>query len=725
MKKITNIFLLLFLFFIAPSIVFADYSAIINGNSVRIRKSASTSGTILYTVNVNTNISVLDKTKVSGSGCSSGWLKVSYKDKTGYVCSSYVTYVDTTFNDINTTPWTARVNANNVAVRKSADANSTSLNTLTLGANVTILKEVSGKSDSCSGGKWYQIQYYGSKTGYMCKNYVTKKESITANDSEYANVLKEAGFTDGYIPFLTYLHNKYPNWKFNAKDVKKDFAYSVSMENGKNYMQTTNDSYRTSSKPAESDSWFYVNSGVIAFYLDPRNWLSEERIFMFEKLDYDTSLESLYPSLVKSVFGSGKLSDDKYTIPMVNAGKTNKISPVLIASRIRVEVGADGSDSTNGCEFTWKDKTYSGYYNFFNIGAYQDTIDGVKVNSVKRGLLYAAKLISRSGSVWNNIETAITEGSEFLANGYVNNGQGTLYYQKFNVSPSAYYDSFTHQYMTNIQAPATEGNKAYSSYKSNKVLDTPFVFEIPVYKNMPEYTSLPKSGDTNNYLKTLTVDEYSISPVFDKDVLTYEVYVPLNLEKVNVSATTESSLATITGNGEIELKTDETIVTITVLSETQEERKYTITIKKIDNSTNSNQIVSASYNVNDSYITKLKNGITADTILNNLIKNGAQSAVIKNSSDKEITGNNIICTGYTLTITTLVDTKEYTLVVKGDTSGDGKVTALDLLQVRKQIKGKTKLNSASKLAADTSGDNKITALDLLQIRKHIKGVKSL
>ena len=48
-------------------------------------------------------------------------------------------------------------------------------------------------------------------------------------------------------------------------------------------MQTTNDSYRTYSTPAEGKNWYYVNSEVVAFYLDPRNWLNEKYMFMFEK----------------------------------------------------------------------------------------------------------------------------------------------------------------------------------------------------------------------------------------------------------------------------------------------------------------------------------------------------------------------------------------------------------------------------------------------------------
>ena len=214
--------------------------------------------------------------------------------------------------------------------------------------------------------------------------------------------------------------------------------------------------------------------------MDPRNWLTENRIFMFESLGYDDAFDEKYPSLIKSVFGNGKLGQDEYTIPMYKAGKANKVSPLHIASRIRVEVGPNGSDSVNGTEFTWEGKKYSGYYNFFNIGANETTINGVKYSAITRGLAYAAKLIKRDGSVWNNIETSIIEGSEFIANGYINKGQGTQYYQKFNVGKGAYFSSYTHQYQTNIQAPATEGNKTYDALKKANVLNQKFTFEIPV-----------------------------------------------------------------------------------------------------------------------------------------------------------------------------------------------------------------------------------------------------
>ena len=491
-------------------------------------------------------------------------------------------------------------------------------------------------------------------------------------------------------------------------------------------MQTTNNNYRTSTKPAEGSSWYKINSQVISFYMDPRNWLSEERIFMFEKQDYDNSLEGQYPTLLKSIFGSGKLADDTYTIPMFNAGKKNKISPVLIASRIRLEVGASGSASTSGESFTWKGKTYSGYYNFFNIGAYEVTVSEVKYSAVTRGLAYAAKLVRDSGSLWNNIETAITEGSEFLADGYVTKGQGTLYYQKFNVSPDAYYNTYTHQYMTNVQAPATEGNQSYNSYKKADLLNSTFIFEIPVYNNMPEYTSLPNSGDTNNDLSKLEVEGYTISPAFDEDITSYEVYIPTSLEKVNVKATPSSTLSTIVGAGEIAIEDNEACITVNVTSQVKEEKKYSITVYKVDDTTKVSDVTTkASLVINGEYLTKFKYNTTYSSLQTELVKAGAKSVIVKNTSGTVIDVNALIATGYTITISTSVETLNYTISVNGDTSGDGKITILDLLQVQKNIKGIKKLSGAYLLSGDTSGDAKVTILDLLQIQKHLKGLKKL
>lgn len=729
MKK-TKILTIIFIlsFFLIPLNIFASYEAMISATQVRVRKGPSTDEKALYSLSPNTQITVVDKTKHTGKGCSDGWYKVIYDNKEGYVCSKYVTFIDNSFEGINVVDYTARVNSNNVKVRKTASTSADAIETLSLGTNVTILNEVSGtKNSSCESGKWYNIKYYGNATGYMCKDYITKKEEITLQNEEFTNTYKALGFPDSYIPYLNFLHQKYPNWQFIPKQTNLIFNVAVDSEEGKNYIQNKNPNFITSSTPAEGSSWYHANSEVIAFYMDPRNWLTEERIFMFEKQDFSTQLEEQYPTLIKAIFGSGKLGADEYTIPMFNAGKANQISPLLIATRIRLEVGANGSASTDGHEFEWKGQKYSGFYNFFNIGAYEVTIDGVDYSSVTRGLAYAAKLVDRDGELWNNVETAITEGSRFLANGYVNKGQGTLYYQKFNISPDAYYSTYTHQYMTNIQAPATEGNQSYNSYKNSNMINQPLLFEIPIYKNMPNYTSLPNTGDTNNNLKALEVKGYSLTPEFDSDILSYETYVPTSTTKITIEAIPESTVSTITGTGEIELPDEENTITISVKSQVGVEKKYTITIKKVDDTTTVKDVItSSSMLTNDNYITKIKNNSKIETIKNTLIKSGATSIIIKDKNGKEIENTStLVATGQTVTINTALESVTYTISVNGDTSGDGIVTILDLLEVQKHIKKAKTLTNANLLSADTSGDNKVTILDLLEIQKHIKGYKKL
>lgn len=71
----------------------------------------------------------------------------------------------------------------------------------------------------------------------------------------------------------------------------------------------------------------------------------------------------------------------------------------------------------------------------------------------------------------------------------------------------------------------------------SKCSKSKFTFEIPVYNDMPEYTSLPKSGDMNNDLKSLEIEGYKITPEFDEDILTYQSYIPNTVKEVNIKAT--------------------------------------------------------------------------------------------------------------------------------------------------------------------------------------------
>ena len=61
------------------------------------------------------------------------------------------------------------------------------------------------------------------------------------------------------------------------------------------------------------------------------------------------------------------------------------------------------------------------------------------------------------------------------------------------------------------------------------------------------------SYSKDNNLKSLTVEGYELSPVFNKDVTEYTVSVPDTVEQIKVSAQVNDSKAHVTGTGDISL----------------------------------------------------------------------------------------------------------------------------------------------------------------------------
>ena len=110
-----------------------------------------------------------------------------------------------------------------------------------------------------------------------------------------------------------------------------------------------------------------------------------------------------------------------------------------------------------------------------------------------RGLKAAAGCVDYNDNTpWDSRAKSIKYGASFIAGGYISAGQDTMYYQKFNTGPNAKSPRYTHQYMTNILAPASESLSTYNSYSSLKLLDKAYVFKIPVYNSMPtEFTTHP------------------------------------------------------------------------------------------------------------------------------------------------------------------------------------------------------------------------------------------
>lgn len=96
-----------------------------------------------------------------------------------------------------------------------------------------------------------------------------------------------------------------------------------------------------------------------------------------------------------------------------------------------------------------------------------------------------------------------------------------------------------------------------------------------------EYES---SLSKDNYLKSLTVDGYTLTPNFNKDTTNYSLTVPNDVRNINVKATKNDSHASVSGAGNIKLQEGNNKVNIVVTAQNGNKRTYTInvTVKELN-----------------------------------------------------------------------------------------------------------------------------------------------
>lgn len=85
---------------------------------------------------------------------------------------------------------------------------------------------------------------------------------------------------------------------------------------------------------------------------------------------------------------------------------------------------------------------------------------------------------------------------------------------------------------------------------------------------------------SNNYLKNLYIENYEITPKFDKQIINYEVEKEVVENTIEVKAEADDEKATVSGIGNITLNSGENIITIDVTAENGTVRSYYIKVVK-------------------------------------------------------------------------------------------------------------------------------------------------
>lgn len=598
-------------------------SGIVRGTNVRIRNGASITADILTLVHTGQTLPILGK--YSGSG--RYWIKtkinINGELKDGYIAADYVNVEKAPVVNSGETEKTEEKKdekteeksedesntdnkedkKDNASTDKTASIKGTAVRIRQIPVIGNVICQLSsghpllvlGELDADDGHKWYQVSfsYQGSiKIGYVRDDFITlttviKEDAPIGDEAFEASIV---AFPESYKNNLRALHAAHPQWTFRAVDTGLEWADALKAESavGKNlvsknsiasWKSTATQAYNWSNNTwytFDGGSWVSASQELIAYYMDPRNFLNDSGIYQFETFGYENSQKKENVSkMLAGTFMSGEFTDTdgttaEYADIFVKIGQMTGVSPYLLAGRCIQEQGINGkSQSVAG-----NVPGYEGYFNYFNVGAYAYSGRSATIN----GLIYAKGSDNDNMRPWNTRIKSIYGGAKHIADKYVSKGQDTLYFQKFNVVNSEN-TIYSHQYMSNIQAASSESARIQLAYMGD---DEALTFKIPIYRNMPSSNCIKPTSDSspNTYLSSLSVDGYELSPAFSGSTEYYTVNVDESVEYINISAAPVSKSASVGGTGIYQVVSGDNYFRVACKSQNGIVKTYTIHVRK-------------------------------------------------------------------------------------------------------------------------------------------------
>ena len=471
----------------------------------------------------------------------------------------------------------------------------------------------------------------------------------------------------GFKEKIKSLQTQYPNWTFKVLYTDLNWSDVIANEyvghnsGPRNMIQATTNYQGQWICPICSytnSSWRCASQAAIEYMMDPRNSLNASDIFQFEELTINGCDINAINSMINGTFLQGHANE------IANSANATGINPYYIVARLIQEQGRNGSATSSGA---------SGYYNPFNIGATGNS----DAEEIENAINYA-----RSHG-WDTLEKAITGGINFLASGYINQGQNTLYLQKFDVENN-YNGLYWHQYMQNLMAAQNEGNTLRKTYVSINSVGASHTFIIPLYKNMPSTACSRPDGSAN--------------ATVSGDIVKINANGGLNMRNAP-----NGSVIGAVSSGEIVTRIEKATSKVAgtywdkirrsngeegyVARETYDyEAEYKLYLLPLGDGGSSNTGNTDTGNTNS--------GNTGNT------DNG--------NSGTGNTGGNDNTTSYKL----------------GDVNNDGNITASDYVLIKNHIMGTASLDDTAKSAADVNRDGSISASDYVLVKNYIMGVIS-
>ncbi|MGP7819183.1 SH3 domain-containing protein [Niallia sp. 01092] len=470
------------------------YVNVSKNSSLNVRKEPSTSAAIMKKLSNKTKVDVLSE--------ANGWTKINVENAIGYVSTSFLTNKKAN-SDLN----------NNTNINQAAESNNsqnTDVNTITKYVNIYKGSSLNMREKPSTSGKiinklesgvvvivyseedgWAKVSVNG-KLGYVSAQYISEgseknpepsNKTVNTIYQHYDMTLEDMTTIQmGVNPQTDKKYNTYireDGLVFKTADATKGTVigngWRLRGGAGTEYWVTNNvksgDQLNVVAKVKGSDgyywyqvknnqSWVSASKEDTSYYINPQNFVANNiHAMQFLKLSEAAKIheEEVNENILA---GKGILSGKASSF--VTAANAYGINEIYLISHALLETGNGTSTLASGVSYNGKT-----VYNMYGIGAY----DG---NAITSGAEYAYN------SGWFTPEAAIIGGAKFIAQGYINSGQDTLYKMRWNPTAAVNKGVATHQYASDIGWATKQVNQIYNLY--NLLNSYTINVEVPVYK---------------------------------------------------------------------------------------------------------------------------------------------------------------------------------------------------------------------------------------------------
>ena len=580
---------------------------------------------------------------------------------------------------------------------------------------------------------YYQITYLRENDGGWLGKKLNIEESIknardkVSNYNELSYQQKLYSFVDlldkiGPEKSMSYVHSKYREYikqgiRYNASDM---FAKSFSEVSGYNVIPYLNTYKIEPSTDIQSE--IYEQDMPFIYYL--RDLVETDQ--KAEQIRQDLNLEGKY-SLVSNqdiekynMKGSIKLNisidnfeeikgqkiyikDGKNIVKEITIEDKNIVVNNIPAGIYRIQIPKP------------KNNAYSYSYEYIVVKENIINEKNIEYKKINMSTLASDTLISFRG----------LGDSEFAKlKMYMENKN--IQVISNNMSSHVY---FTDEY-ANIQIVDTQGNVVYEkSYignvpnPSNDTINVDFGYKIKIKHREASgrliFTSqvLNKNEEFKNLTNeqtTYTITKYGLQKEGTSEEEQYEIYkrkIDSYIEKLKSNISTEKQEDRYC----YFIQKNQLLSNILILNESDKE-KYFVENKKLLG-LDELYISSDKYKIEDKYLSRVDMKTSKKDFVRNLDTNG--SIKVLDSDGVEISDDDFVGTGMVFQVSRYGDVYEFYVAVKGDFSGDGKVTAQDLATMNGAVLDMVTLDGVLKVAGDIDENGRFTATDLAEVNSMV------